>query len=196
MANQKWQSARVGDQEFRLLNLEHPSVEQRVMAEMESGVEVYYDRRWSATAVLTDWLGGHLSLIEGQKVLILGVGVGAESLLIGKKGEHVWLNDLAPTALELCAEQMRENHLENFTLLAGNYEQVALPEVDLVVGSFLIYNSDTFQAMEKFLASHQGQMILVNERLAPFPKFLKNHSHQILFEDENGAVGVLIESGT
>ena len=126
------------------------------MAEMEAGVDVYYDRRWGATAILTNWLGEHRELFEGKKVLALGVGVGEESLLLGKYGKHIWLNDLAPVSLELCAEQMEENGLSNFTSLVGRYEQLDLPQVDLVVGGFLIYNEETCAAMEAFLKEHQG----------------------------------------
>ena len=188
----RWQITNVGGVEFQLLNLDHSSVEKKVIAEMETGVEVYYDRRWSATAVLTDWLGVNRTLFKEKNVLVLGAGVGAETLLLGEFGMHVWLNDLAPTALELCAEQMEQNKLTNFTLLEGRYEQLALPQVDLVVGSFLIYNDDTFAAMENFLTGHRGQLILVNERLVPFPEFLTRHPHEVIFEDENGAVGVLV----
>ncbi|WP_411845757.1 methyltransferase domain-containing protein [Roseibacillus persicicus] len=187
----EYHQTQVGSDRFWLMNLDHPAVEQKVMAEMEEGVEVYYDRRWGATAVLTDWLAQNLSLVTDQNILILGAGVGAETLLLGNYGKHVWLNDLAPTALELCAEQMTRNKLSNFTLLEGRYEQLNLPKVDLVVGSFLIYNDETHAAMENFLRKHEGRVILVNERLAPFPKFLKNHDHEIVFEDESGAVGVL-----
>ena len=192
MADIKWMSKQVGGEEFQLLNLEHSSVDARVMEEMEAGVDVYYDRRWGATAVLTDWLGEHREVFEGKKVLALGVGVGEESLLLGKLGEHIWLNDLAPVSLELCGEQMEENGLSNFTVLVGRYEQLDLPKVDLVIGGFLIYNEETCAAMEAFLKGHKGQVILVNERLAPFPEFLKRHEHEIIFDDESGAVGVLL----
>ena len=192
MANEQWASKMVGGEKFQLLNLDHSTVNERVMVEMEAGVDVYYDRRWGATAVLTDWLGEHREIFEGKKVLALGVGVGEESLLLGKLGEHIWLNDLAPVSLELCAEQMEENGLSNFTLLAGRYEELKLPKVDLVVGGFLIYNDETCAAMEAFLKEHKGQVILVNERLAPFPDFLERHEHEIIFDDESGAVGVLL----
>ena len=192
MADELWTSKNVGGEEFQLMNLEHSSVDKRVMAEMDAGVDVYYDRRWLATSILTDWLGEHRALFEGKKVLALGVGVGEESLLLGMYGEHIWLNDLAPVSLELCAEQMEENGLSNFTLLAGRYEQLKLPKVDLVIGGFLIYNDETCAAMEAFLKGHKGQVILVNERLAPFPDFLERHAHEIIFDDESGAVGVLL----
>lgn len=192
MNRERWYEEQVGGESFQLLNLEHPTVEKQVMAEMATGVDVYYDRRWTATGVLTDWLGENLNVFSNKDILVVGAGVGAEGLLLAKHGRKVYLNDLAPTALELSAEQMKKNELSNYELLLGRYEQLDLPKVDLVVAGFLIYNTDTLASMETFLKGHQGQLILVNERLAPFPKFLKNHEHTIIFEDESGAVGVLL----
>ena len=188
-----WQQTKIGGQDFSLINLEHPEVDARVIAEMETGVEVYYDRRWSITQNFTEWLAKDLSLFAGKKVLILGAGVGAETVLLGQHAEHVWLNDLAPAALELCAEQMTQNGLSNFTCLLGRYEELSLPTVDLVVGSFLIYNDETLAAMQSFLQKHTDPVILVNERLAPFPKFLKSQPHSIAFQKED-AIGVFLEN--
>ena len=192
MKGDLWKKEQVGKDRFHLLNLSHPEVDRRVIAEMESGIEVYYDRRWSITSVLTDWMGENLKVIRDRRILILGAGVGAETLILGHHGKHVWLNDLAPTALELCAEQMEKNGLKNFTTLVGRYEDLDLPEVDLVVASFLIYNKDTYQAMRTFMKQQKCDLILVNERLDPFPKFLSEEAHEILFE-EKGAVGVLLK---
>lgn len=195
MTDNLWTREQVGGDDFWLMNLEHPTVDARVIAEIEAGVDVYYDRRWTATGVLTDWLGQHRELFRGKRILILGAGVGAETLLLGKEGEHVWVNDLAPTALELCEEQMRENELTNYTLLCGRYEAIEMPPVDLVIGGFLIYNDDTEAAIEEFLEDFCGEVILVNERLAPFPAFLERHPHTIVFEHESGAVGVHLKFG-
>jgi len=85
---------------------------------------------------------------------------------------------------------MKENAVQNFTLLEGRYETLDLPLVDLVVGSFLVYNMETMAAMESFIAKGQNDFLLVNERLDPFPKLLKKYPHEILFEEES-AVGVL-----
>lgn len=192
MSAERWQKEKVGGEEFELLNLEHPTVEKQVIAEMEAGVDVYYDRRWSATAVLTDWLGENRELFSGKDVLVIGAGVGAEGLLLAKYGRQVFLNDLAPAALELSAQQMKKNGLANFELLEGRYEHLEIPKVDLVVAGFLIYNQETLAAMEEFLKGHQGKLVLVNERLAPFPQFLADHPHTIVFDDESGAVGALL----
>ena len=181
----------IGEHSYSLLNLSHPTVEKQVIEEMEAGVEVYYDRRWEITAVLTDWLAQNPQVMNQKRVLILGAGVGAETLVLARHGSHIWINDLSATALKLCAEQLEENSLKNFSSLQGRYEELELPEVDLVVASFLIYNDETFIAMRSFLSTHKGEVILVNERLAPFPKFLKLQEHKIIFE-QDGAVGVLL----
>ena len=51
-----------------------------------------------------------------------------------------------------------------------------------MVASFLVYNDDTYRSMSTYMDQHQGNLILVNERLAPFPKILKEREHRILFE--------------
>ena len=192
MRDTLWDEILIRRESYQLLNLEHERVEKEIIAEMERGIDVYFDRRWEATAHLTDWLVEHRNLLTGLRILILGAGVGAETLVLGRHAKHIWLNDLSPTALELCSEQMTQNGLTNFTLLPGRFEELELPSVDLVVASFLIYNKETFKAMTAFQKTHHGETILVNERLAPFPKFLRKHRHSLLFEVD-GAVGVRIE---
>ena len=172
------------------MNLNHPRVEKEIIAEMSTGIAVYYDQRWSATAILTDWLSKKIDLFRDKRVLILGAGVGAETLILGRHAKQIWINDLAPTALTLCTEQLHENGILEATSLCGKYQELDLPEVDLVVASFLVYNNDTYHAMSAFMDQHQGEIILVNERLAPFPKLLSERPHRILFEEE-AALGVL-----
>lgn len=192
MKTQLWDDTLIGDEQYTLMNLNHTEVDQRVMADMDAGVDVYYDRRWVATGILSNWMVENLDSIRGKRVLVLGAGVGAETLVLGRHCKHVWINDLSPVALELCSEQMDQNDFKNHTTLCGRYEELDLPEVDLVVASFLIYNKDTYTAMRAFIANHKGDVILMNERLDPFPKFLEEEAHSIIFEID-GAVGVLME---
>ena len=190
MSKKQWLPTKVGGEEFDLLNLEHPEVEKEVMREMENGVKVYYDRRWEVTEVLTDWLGQNLDFIKGKKALVLGVGIGAESLLLGKFAKNVWLNDLAPVALQLCGQQMKHNRLQNFTLLPGRYEELELPEVDIVVGSFLVYDGETRAAMEAYLDRFGGELVLMNESLPDFKKLIKKRAGERIFENQEGILGV------
>lgn len=183
----------IGGDSFSLMNLNHPRVEKDIMDEMSTGVQVYYDVRWDITEALTDWLAENISLFRNKRVLILGAGVGAETLILGRYADHIWINDLSPVALSLCQEQLNKNGISNATSLPGRYEELDLPPVDLVVASFLVYNDDTYRSMTSFMAHHQGNLILVNESLAPFPKLLSEQSHRILFE-KDAAIGVLFSS--
>lgn len=185
-----WIQQIVGGSEFELLNLQHPEVEARVIDDMSQGVKVYYDRRWEITEVLTDWLGQNQNAMRKKKALVLGAGIGAESLILGHFAEHVWLNDLSKVALELSARQMEQNGLHNFTLLEGRYEELVLPQVDLVVASFLVYNDETRKAMEAFLEGHQGELVLVNESLPDFKKLMKGRDFEPIFENDSGMMGV------
>lgn len=182
----------IGRESFSLMNLNHPRVEEEIIAEMSRGIAVYYDVRWETTGVFTDWLAGNRDLFHQKRVLVLGAGVGAETLILGRHARHLWINDLSPTALSLCEEQLAENGITDTTFLPGRYEQLDLPEVDLVVGSFLVYNGDTYRAMNTFMDSHRADFILVNEALAPFPKILRERAHEILFE-EGPAIACLIK---
>ncbi|MGJ8651026.1 MAG: methyltransferase domain-containing protein [Opitutaceae bacterium] len=195
MQGQLWESVHIKDESYVLINLDHPYVEARVRSDMDAGVAVFYDCRWGVTEVLNRWLLENLDHIRGKRVLVLGAGVGAETVVLGKYCSHVWINDLAPAAVELCAEQMDQNGLENYTTLLGSYEAIDLPEVDLVVASFLIYDAKTLKAMRTFLGNHQGDVLLVNERLKAFRQFLKIEKHTLVFDDEDGAVGIYLNRG-
>lgn len=192
---QLWEPVHIKDESYVLINLDHPYVEARVRSDMDAGVAVFYDRRWGVTEVLNRWLLENLDLIRGKRVLVLGAGVGAETVVLGKYCSHVWINDLAPASVELCAEQMDQNGLKNYTNLLGSYEAIDLPEVDLVVASFLIYDAKTLKDMQAFLGKHQGDVLLVNERLKAFRQFLKNEKHTLVFDDEDGAVGIYLSRG-
>lgn len=185
--------ALVGQEWYSLMNLNHPRVEKDIMAEMSRGIAVFYDVRWDITEVFTTWLAENPDLFHQKRVLVLGAGVGAETLILGRHAQHLWLNDLSPTALALCREQLLENQITNATFLPGRYEQLDLPEVDLVVGSFLVYDEETYQAMSTFMDSHRGELILVNEPLDPFPRMRRERPHEILFK-EGSAIGCLMKS--
>lgn len=193
MSIKLWEDTCIGQEHYTLMNLEHPHVEARVRSDMDAGVDVYYDRRWSITKVLTAWLHENVDVFCEKRVLVLGAGVGAEALVLARHGAHVWINDLAPAALELCAEQLNKNGFHNYTKLLGRYEAIEFPQVDLVVAGFLIYNNDTLAAMRSFLGRHHGGVLLINERLKAFRSFLKTEPHEVIFDLDDGSVGILIK---
>jgi len=181
----RWETATFADQEVLLLNLESTSVQQRVIQDMQQGMKVYYDTRWSITAVLAEWLAEHPDLYAGKRVLVLGAGVGEESVILGQRAEQLWVNDLSSVALELCQEQLRENGVDSAITLPGDYSEIELPEVDLIVGSFLVYNPATLSAMREFVCGSLADFLLVNERLSLFMRFLEKERHEVCFERDD-----------
>jgi len=177
----------IGETEYYLLDLDQKAVEKRIIQDMDAGVEVYYDRRWEVTEFLTRWLENNQSYYFEKRAMVLGAGVGAEALVLGRLTEKVYLNDLSSTALELCAEQMDYNKLINYEILLGRYQEIELPVVDIVVASFLVYNRETLNAMRTFMAENHAKFILMNENLKEFKSLLKEFNHELIFEVEGAS---------
>jgi predicted nicotinamide N-methyase len=161
------------DNEFYLLNLDHPDVEISILSEMDSGIDVYYDQRWEVTEAFSRLLNDQKKWIENKKVLVLGAGVGMETIVIGQCCKKIYLNDLALRALDLCAQQLRKNGIHHFELIPGRYETIQIPQVDIVIGCYIIYNQETLRAMKSFLARFPHPVLLMNDPLPAFKKLLK-----------------------
>ena len=154
---------------MRTLNLDHPEVVAKVIEEIDAGVDVYYDNRWEATECFCRFFLEEPHWVRDLRVLVLGAGVGMEAVIVGSLCKRLLVNDLAPVALELSAEQLRENGVHNFDLLSGRYETLAFEHVDIAVGSFLVYDADTASAMKTFLDRHAAiPLILVNDTMPDF----------------------------
>ena len=181
-----WTWLDLDGERFELLNLDHPEVAAEIIAEMKAGVDVYYDNRWRATELFARHLQANPDLVSNKDVLVLGAGVGLETLVIGRLCRRLYVNDLAPVALELCARQLTHNGVEHFTTLPGCYEEIKLPPVDLIVGSFLIYNTATVQAMGQILTCSGADVLLMNEALPAWRKLVAAglRSAQKLFEQK------------
>ena len=169
-----WQEVKIGSRRFDLLDLNHARVATEIIAEIDAGVEVYYDRRWRVSFSLATFLLAHPEVITARTLLVIGCGIGIEGLAAASYAQRVYLNDLSPLALELSSRQFRRNRLGNHRLLQGRYEELQLPPIDLAVGSFVVYNEDTLSAMQRFLVTHsQVPVLLANELMPPFAELLE-----------------------
>src|SRR5262252_7787570 len=144
-----WSTYTLAEHRFQLLNLDHPDIAARVLGDIDAGIAVYYDSLWDLTTRFCRFLLAHPAWVAGRSVLVLGAGVGLETLVIGRLCTTLYLNDRAPGALDLCAQQLRQNGITDFTCLCGSYEILDLPPVDLLVGCYLVYNRDTAAAMRQ-----------------------------------------------
>ncbi len=118
----KYETKKIGDTEYFLLDLDQREVDLRVMEDMDAGVDVYYDRRWEETDILAEWLERNHDVYAGKRVLVLGAGVGSETVVLGRLADKLYLNDLSPIALELCEMQLVKHGVVDFDCLPGRYE--------------------------------------------------------------------------
>ena len=179
MTHSLWVTTRIHPYTFHLLNLDHPDIDATILREIKSGIDVYYDRRWETTEVFSRFLVDQQKWVNNRTVLVLGAGIGMETLIIGRLCRKMYLNDLAPTALELCSWQLRENNIHNFKLFRGHYEILNFPPVDIVVGCYLIYNPETVKAMKRFLNICSHPVLLMNEPLPSFQKLIQTTKRKI-----------------
>jgi hypothetical protein len=192
-SHDRWISCRVGGEDYQLLNLDHPDVEARILREMRAGVEVYYDRRWEATGVFAEWLLAHQEWMVGKRILAVGAGVGLETVVLGRHGRKLFINDLAPVALELCREQLAQNGVAGVETVPGRLEEVVFPEVDLVVACFLVYNPETRKAVRALAERRIAPVLLVNESLTDFRRLLVDLTgrwEELFFRD--GVRGIMV----
>jgi len=172
-ARRYWHRITLAGHRFQLLNLDHPEVSARILGDLDAGIAVTYDRRWNVTARFARFLLTNPQWVAEREILVLGAGVGLETLVIGSLCAHLYLNDLAPSALALGAEQLQHNGITHFTCLCGRYETLPLPPVDLLVGCYLVYSRDTAAAMRQLLARSTPPVLLGNDNLLSWQSLLR-----------------------
>jgi hypothetical protein len=163
---------------FQLLNLDHPQISTRIIRDIDAGIAVYYDRRWAVTDRFCRFFLAESAWVAGRSVLVLGAGVGLETLVIGSLCRKLYINDLSLVALELCVQQLSQNGIAEVTCLPGRYEQLALPPVDLLVGCFLVYNRHSAAAMWRLLERHTPPVLLMNDNMTSFRTLVRKTSRQ------------------
>ena len=70
-----WITVTIGGRHWQLLDLDHPQIVRRILAEMDAGIAVYYDRRWASTERLGHLLVAEPHWVADRNVLVLGAGV-------------------------------------------------------------------------------------------------------------------------
>ena len=172
----------VAGHDFQLLNLDHPRITARIMEDMDAGVDVYYDRRWSVTEHFCRFLLANPTRVADRSVLILGAGIGLETLVIGTLCKTLYINDLSPAAIELCGWQLERNGIADVICLPGRYETLQVPAVDLIIGCFLVYNRQTASAMQQFLERCTAPVLLMNDPMPDWQALLREtpRPHRLL----------------
>lgn len=153
---------------FRQLDLGHPDVGPRIVEEIESGIDVYYNRRWDQTRRFCRYLVAHPELLEGRHVLVAGAGVGMEAVVAGRFAAGLTVNDLSPVALDLQMEQLAGNGIRGARRVAGSFVAAPLADIDIVMACYVVYDDETRVGMESLVdrAAAEGiPALLANEDL-------------------------------
>lgn len=191
-----WYSQDIGGTTIQLFNLDHPDIHTRVIAEIDAGIDVYYDSRWEATEQFGRLLLSRQDLVREKSVLIAGAGVGLETVIIGKLCRKLYINDLAPVSIELCLEQLQQNGINDVTPLPGRFEEIDLPEVDVIVACFVVYETETREAMSRLLERTATPVLLVNEELDAFRSLMKSTDREVeRIGDGDGPTVVMLRKG-
>ena len=152
MTRPPFRTVEIGGERLQRIDFDHPEVVARVLDEMASGIDVYYDRHWPFTQEFCAFLADRPELVRNRNLLVVGAGVGMEAVIAGRLARRLWINDLAPVAVELQMRQLRANGVTVEGTLAGSFAELALPpEVDLVMGCFVVYDENTAAAVEAML---------------------------------------------
>ncbi len=168
-----WTKLAFNKNEFNLLDLDHPRLEKDILREISSGVDVYYDRRWGLTQEFCEFVYEMPELFRNKDILIAGAGIGAETVVIGSMARKLFINDLAPVALDYCGRQLRKNNINNFETITGSYGTIDIPDVNLAVACFCVYNSATMRAMKSFIEKSENPVLIVNDPLPGFVRLMK-----------------------
>ena len=174
MSHSIWTKLTVNKKEFKLLDLDHPQIEKDILQEIKSGVEVYYDRRWELTQEFCGFVYEMPELFQNKNILIVGAGIGAETVIIGSMVKKLYINDIAPVALDYCARQLRENNITDIETIPGSYESIDITDIDLAVACFCVYNSATMRAMKSFIEKSENPVLIVNDPLPSFVRLMKS----------------------
>jgi hypothetical protein len=173
MSNSMWETHTFSGKNYYLLDLDHPEVEKDILKEMGMGVDVYYDRRWGLTQEFCGFIHEIPEQFMDKDILIAGAGIGAEAVVIGKLARKIYINDLAPVALDYCAKQLEKNNIKNFEKIEGSYGEINIPDVDLIMACFCVYNSPTMKAMKSLIEKATCPVLIVNDPLPAFVRLLK-----------------------
>lgn len=179
-----WVAEKIGDWEVQALSMANPEFNRDVMGEIEGGeIDVYYDTRWETSRLFARWLLDRKEIFTDKRALVLGCGIGLESLSVARYASRVWCNDLSPVACAWTLKQLEVNGLAGHALV-GSYLECAVPDVDIVIGSFLVYNEETAASLASFVSSHAWETVFANDGMSYWSDFLGSCAHRNVQEFE------------
>lgn len=132
-----------------------------------NGTDIYLRQRKDMFRCNTDTaLLGHFMQVKKEETLLdIGCNNGALMLYASRFApKHLYGVDLFAEAIELADQNLKDNQIENYTLLCGDATQLKLPQVDVVVCNPPYFDTaeDGHRNENEFLqaARHEGTLNL------------------------------------
>jgi predicted nicotinamide N-methyase len=121
------------------------------------GASEFWHIAWPSGLALARYLATTFGAarVQGRRVLVLGCGVGLESVVLGKLGAEVWALDHVPAALRLVQRNCQLNGLAPVHTLCRCWRAPSqlrrLGSYELLIGSDILYEPAEAEAMAAVL---------------------------------------------
>lgn len=142
----------------------------RVFADIEAEFKRHFDRAeedetpplygslWPSAEGLAHFLWRRFpgQSLKGQRILEVGCGLGLPSLICAAAGASVTAMDYHPGVGPLLAYNAQLNGLSPLRFALGSFadQSLELGRFDMIMGSDILYEPDTYLQLEKFLVRH------------------------------------------
>lgn len=126
----------------------------------------YWGIIWPAAERMAEFLLTHRTILQQparNTALELGCGTGLVGLAALALGFHVTFNDLVRVSVDLAARNAQQNGFQDFDRSDFNWNDPPAKHFDLVIGSDLLYEKESHEALLKTLmaTTHQDSEILI-----------------------------------
>ncbi|KAB2953852.1 methyltransferase domain-containing protein [Heliorestis acidaminivorans] len=137
----------------------------------------FWAELWPSALALASylWQAEKLDLPQ-QKILELGCGLGLAGIVGALKGAKVTQSDFIPAALQLAAENSRQNGVETTQIQADWRSFPPLGTFSLIIGSDILYEPEVHRALQKVIDQHlspAGQLLLTDPGRQGAQEFLQ-----------------------
>ncbi len=155
------QKIKIADLTISLQVFAHPEQEfDRHFTEVDTSVPEppLYGCLWPSAEGLAHYLVPFGSALKGCRVLEIGCGLALPSLALASLGAIVTAMDHHPGVMELLAFNAQLNGLAPLRTVIGSFADstLMLGSFDLIIGSDILYEPQTYPDLEAFILRHAG----------------------------------------
>lgn len=140
----------------------------------EGAMFPYWAKIWPAAHALCSFLLQHPHWITGKDIIEPAAGLALPSLLAASFARRVQCSDIAPEAVWVVQQSIRENALQNISCITCHWNQLQpSPDNEVLLLSDINYEAahfeDLFILLKKYLDNHTSIILSTPQRLMAKP---------------------------